>query len=111
MWRVLDEEGGRWQQDTWLRRRDGDDRPVRLTAIVLRDEECRSYGYLFLLNDRVAGEDAGEDNARRRSFRAGYDSLTGLPNRMLFLDRLAQTIWEATRAASALGLCPSPSTA
>ena len=104
MWRVLDEEDGRWRQDTWLRRRDGDDIPVHVTAVVLRDEERRSYGYLVLLNDRLAGEGAGEDHACRHPSRAGYDSLTGLPNHMLFLDRLAQTVWEATRSGQRVGL-------
>ncbi len=65
---------------------------------------------------RLPGADGGHwlvafrDNADRRqtqqrlSFMANFDSLTGLPNRTLFRDRLAQAMGRAQRSGRAMAL-------
>jgi len=57
------------------------------------------------IGDRLIGsvEDVGEAKAMERELRhrAFHDSLTGLPNRDLFIDRLAQTLTECRRRKKA----------
>ncbi|HEX9777468.1 MAG TPA: EAL domain-containing protein [Geopsychrobacteraceae bacterium] len=70
-------------QALFSRNRQG--RPVRMTGTV-RD-----------VTDRLQAEDNLRENEARLNFLAYHDALTGLPNRLLFQDRLQHSIAKAHR--------------
>ncbi len=53
---------------------------------------------------RLAAEEALRKSAERLSYLAQFDTLTGLPNRHLFRDRLAQTLVQAHRSRGPAGV-------
>ena len=85
MWLEL-QEFGRWQGEVWNRRKNGELYPEWLTITAVRDERgaIRHYVAAFLdITERKQAE-------AKLEYMMLYDSLTGLANRRLFLDRLAQ---------------------
>ncbi len=66
---------------------DGSQRTVSITGVLLGDD------YLLTLEDLTQRKAAEEEI----NYLAFYDSLTGLPNRRLLLDRLQQTLASAAR--------------
>ena len=88
---------GRAQELSALRR-DGTEFPVELNVAEIRVGGTRRF--TAIIRD-VTERWAAEDRIHRL---AHYDSLTGLPNRMLFFDRMAQAISLAKRAPHELAL-------
>ncbi|MFQ5680403.1 MAG: putative bifunctional diguanylate cyclase/phosphodiesterase, partial [Gemmatimonadota bacterium] len=74
-------------------RKDGELRDILLSSVVQRDEDGSPVGTLTVLND-VTERKAAE---RELTFRALHHPLTGLPNRALFRDRLAQALARSGR--------------
>lgn len=77
---------------------------LRLTAFK---EEMDLAGAVILLEDitqRVATEEKLQDNERRLNHLAFHDSLTNLPNRLLFYNRLKQAMALARRRQKQVGL-------
>ncbi|OGS91158.1 MAG: hypothetical protein A2Z95_05020 [Gallionellales bacterium GWA2_60_18] len=92
MWKCLLEKGY-WRGDIWDRRKDGTFYPKFLSITVIRDDagEISNFSAVFYdVSERK------EIEAQLESL-AHYDSLTGLPNRMLLHDRLEQAIATAER--------------
>jgi diguanylate cyclase (GGDEF)-like protein/PAS domain S-box-containing protein len=81
-----------------LRARDGSSRPVQLHLT-----EYTASGTLHVL---VRVRDASERHEAHERLKqlANYDSLTGLPNRLLFRDRLAQAMARAKRQGRSMAL-------
>ena len=94
---VVRAERGRFE--TWHRRKDGGSWPVEVTANVV-PERGEVFVFVRDLSERRQAE-AERDalHARIREF-AFSDALTGLANRRLFIDRLAQALEAARRNAS-----------
>ncbi len=93
---------GFWQGETELRRRDGVPLQVRMrvrTVIVPRRDQ-RPAEPFFLVQVSRAHEDGDVDHPGAHS---SIDPLTGLPNRMLFEDRLNQAITQARRHGKSIG--------
>lgn len=88
---------GRAQELSALRR-DGTEFPVELNVAEIRVGGRRRF--TAIIRD-VTERRAAEDRIHRL---AHYDSLTGLPNRMLFFDRMGQAISIARRAPHELAL-------
>ena len=92
MWRALDSEG-RWQGEIWNRRKDGCIFVAweRIVAVTGDDGTiCYYIGSFSDITDQV--------EAQRHILRlAHYDVLTGLPNRVLFQDRLERAVMHAQR--------------
>src|SRR4051794_37000226 len=87
------EAGEHFEFEHRIQHRDGTYRWMLARAIAVRDEQgeaTRVVGSLTDVTDRREAE-------RRLQHDALHDALTGLPNRVLFLDRLDQAIRRARR--------------
>jgi len=84
--------GSSWQGETQLRTAGGEVRHVLESVFPLRDRSGRLTHFINFLQDMGALE-----AAETLSSLAYYDSLTGLPNRNLFNDRLSRAIAAARR--------------
>lgn len=99
IWRALVGEGA-WSGELWVRRKDGQPfmgaasfRPVRGADGTVR----QAVGVLHDITARIADQE--------RTWRlANYDPLTGLPNRLLFNDRLAQAVRRGRRDGTRFAL-------
>lgn len=80
-----------------MRHRDGDWRWVIARGVATRDAGGTPVRMAGSLSDTTDGH----ADRRRLEHEALHDALTGLPNRALFLDRVAQTLQRAGREASA----------
>jgi diguanylate cyclase (GGDEF)-like protein/PAS domain S-box-containing protein len=92
-WRSLREKGN-WQGKIYNRRKNGDVYPEWLTVSAARDESGAILSYIAVFTDLSRLLRAEE----QLSYLAHHDALTGLPNRLLFQDRLAQRITQAKRS-------------
>jgi diguanylate cyclase (GGDEF)-like protein/PAS domain S-box-containing protein len=80
------------------RRKDGSLFPARASISKLAEENGMTF--TVILNDITLQK----ENEERIRYLAHYDVLTGLPNRVLFNDRLEQAIAEAARRHRIVGL-------
>jgi diguanylate cyclase (GGDEF)-like protein/PAS domain S-box-containing protein len=92
MWSVLHRDG-HWHGEMWNRRKDGRLYVQRLSLSMLRDDTGAVVNHVSVFSD-VTGQREETDRLRHR---ASHDPLTGLPNRMVFHDRLAQALSRARR--------------
>jgi diguanylate cyclase (GGDEF)-like protein/PAS domain S-box-containing protein len=92
MWRRL-HEAGEWSGEIWNRHADGETRPAWLAISSVADGDGGSAGYLAVLQDISVFKDAES----RLNHLAHHDPLTGLPNRLLFQDRVSQQLALAKR--------------
>lgn len=87
---------GQWE--TMARRADGVEFPVELTVSDADLDGTRQFILIMRdITDRKLTQD-------RLSFLANFDSLTGLPNRVLFRDRLGQAMARAKRSSVPMAL-------
>ena len=81
-----------------LRRGDQDDKLIEFTVSEIRlTGELQMIAIIRDVTERKQTQD-------RLAYLANYDSLTGLPNRILFRDRLAQAMERARRSQRSMGL-------
>jgi diguanylate cyclase (GGDEF)-like protein/PAS domain S-box-containing protein len=91
---------GVWQGEFWERRKGGELFCAWLTISEVKDEQGEQSNYIAMFAD-ITEKKASEE----RIFRlAHYDALTGLPNRVLFQDRLKQALVQARRHNQHLAL-------
>ena len=94
-WHAL-KSAGAWEGEIWNRRKNGELYPERLNISSVRDEDGEIVYYIAIFSDIT-------ERKRREAIithRAHHDSLTGLPNRALFTDRLEQALAAAHRHES-----------
>ncbi|MBC7917255.1 MAG: EAL domain-containing protein [Rhodoferax sp.] len=84
---------GRWQGEVWHRRKCGSELLVWLTITAMHDEQGRVCNYIGTFSD-ISGQLASRE---RISWLSHFDTLTNLPNRTLFMDRLGLAIKRAQR--------------
>jgi diguanylate cyclase (GGDEF)-like protein/PAS domain S-box-containing protein len=99
MWQAI-QDSGHWHGDIWDRRKDGSVYPKYLSIGVIKDAQGRITHYAGIFYDISERKQIEE----RLDFLAHYDTLTGLPNRSLLLDRMQQSIERAIRDSTRMGL-------
>ena len=92
MWQELIAEG-HWQGEIWNRRKDGSIFAEWLTINSLRADDGHILKFACIFRD-ITEKKRQEEHTHKLAY---YDSLTQLPNRRLFTERLRQSIARATR--------------
>jgi len=93
-------EGAAWRRESTNLRRTGEEFPVLLTSIPVRDSEQRYLGIVTTCED-ISEQKEAEEKINRLAY---FDLLTGLPNRGMFLDRLHQSLALANREGDRVSL-------
>lgn len=85
---------GYWEGEVWNTRKSGEDYPQWLTVSTMRDTNGSIEGYVALFNDITKRKQDEEIILHQ----ANYDTVTGLPNRNLFSDRLQHALQVTNRS-------------
>jgi diguanylate cyclase (GGDEF)-like protein/PAS domain S-box-containing protein len=99
MWQELTAKD-HWQGEITDRNKDGSFTAKFVNVRVIRHPDGRIYRHVIQFND-ISAQKEKDDLLWRQT---NFDSLTGLPNRRLFLDRLKQDIKNAHGAGRGLGV-------
>ncbi|WP_425275573.1 EAL domain-containing protein [Stutzerimonas zhaodongensis] len=91
---------GKWEGELWLKRKDGDTYPCWIGITAVRDAEDDLVSYVCFFSD-MSERKASEKRIHRLAY---YDSLTQLPNRTLFQDRLHSSLQLASRRGAWVAL-------
>lgn len=100
MWQAIHRDG-HWHGELWNRRRDGEYYAVRLTVSAVRDGGSRITHYIGIMVDIT---DSKQHVAQLERV-AHFDTLTGLPNRLLLADRMRQAVAHTHRGDTFLAVC------
>ena len=92
MWLAL-EQTGQWRGEIWNRRKNGEVFPEWQHISAVKNEEGILTHYISVFSDISQIKEAQE----KLDHLAHHDPLTGLPNRLLLLERLEQAIKNARR--------------
>ena len=84
---------GAWQGEIWNRRKNGEVFPEWLTISAVKDPAGQPTHYVATFTD-LSTRKSAEDQIKSLAF---FDTLTGLPNRRLLLDRLKQALASGAR--------------
>lgn len=99
MWATLLARG-QWHGEIWNRRKSGEVYPEWLNISAVRDIQGRTSHYVAASSDITSIKLAQQ----QIEFLTHHDALTGLPNRTLLKDRLAQGMQRANRENTPLAL-------
>jgi diguanylate cyclase (GGDEF)-like protein/PAS domain S-box-containing protein len=99
MWEAIAKDN-HWQGEIWNRRKNGEVYPEWLSISAVRNEKNEIINYVGLFTD-ITLQKISENTLQHL---AHHDSLTGLPNRILFFDRLNQAIAQADRTKDLIAL-------
>jgi diguanylate cyclase (GGDEF)-like protein len=99
MWEAINEVGY-WHGEMWDRRKNGEIYAKSITINQLLGDDDSLHGYVMLFSD-ITEKKQSEELIWKQ---ANFDMLTGLPNRRMFRDRLAQEIKKERRAGLSLAL-------
>jgi diguanylate cyclase (GGDEF)-like protein/PAS domain S-box-containing protein len=91
---------GTWAGYVWFRRRDGTEQPYWMTIDLVVGDDGAPPRRVAIWTDMTAAQRRTGDLERL----AYYDPVTGLPNRILFRDRLTQAISHAGRSGQPLAV-------
>ena len=100
MWQSLQEKK-MWRGEIWNRRKCGEVYAELLSISVICDEAGKVQRHVGVFSDITYFKDHEAELSRV----ANYDALTGIPNRRLLADRLAQAIAHAQRNGRMLAVC------
>jgi diguanylate cyclase (GGDEF)-like protein/PAS domain S-box-containing protein len=97
---LIDGKRDSYQHEKRYIRKDGETIWVQVTAVLERDRDGRPTSTISMVED-ISERKAAEEELRRQSelneHQARHDGLTGLPNRVLFEDRIQQAVAGAGR--------------
>ncbi|MDR3437749.1 EAL domain-containing protein [Telmatospirillum sp.] len=91
---------GRWDQEQWSLRKSGEEFAKRLSIVGIEGPDGTIGQYVAVFADVTQRKHDEE----RILYQANFDSLTGLPNRSLLMDRLCQSLLLAERIGQRVGL-------
>lgn len=91
---------GQWSGEIWNRRKNGEIYPEWLSIGAVKNAKGQVINYISSFSDITKRKEA----ERRIEFLAHYDSLTKLPNRALFQDRLQRALVISDRNKTKVGL-------
>lgn len=94
------ERDGFWDGEIWSRRRDGESFPGWLRISRVRSARAGGVHHVLIVRD-VSEEKQAEEEIQRLAY---FDTLTGLPNRYLLKDRVAQAIRSSGRRSTTFAL-------
>jgi diguanylate cyclase (GGDEF)-like protein/PAS domain S-box-containing protein len=89
-----------WSRESVNLRKNGQEFPVQLTSVVVRNADGEILGMVTACEDITQRKNA-ENKIHRLAY---FDSLTGLPNRCMFHDRLCHVLSLACRESQKVGL-------
>jgi diguanylate cyclase (GGDEF)-like protein/PAS domain S-box-containing protein len=89
-----------WQGEELVHTPDGKERPTLINVSAIGD--ANKVEFFVLVFTDITAQKVAEEELR---YLASYDSLTGLPNRTLLMDRIQHGIEQAKRAKKSLALC------
>ncbi|ODB91889.1 bifunctional diguanylate cyclase/phosphodiesterase [Candidatus Thiodiazotropha endoloripes] len=92
LWETIKSKG-HWRGEIWDRRKNGELFPQLMTISEMTDDQGEVSGYVAVSRDITAFKDVEQ----RLEFLANHDPLTELPNRVLLIERLQQSILHAER--------------
>ncbi|HNA80252.1 MAG TPA: diguanylate cyclase, partial [Turneriella sp.] len=99
MWQALLQEG-HWSGEIWNRRKNGEVYAEMLNIASVRDREGQIKNYIALFSDISVLK----KHQQQLEHIAHFDALTGLPNRVLLVDRLNQAMSQAERRNQSLAV-------
>lgn len=92
MWQSINSTG-KWQGEIWNMRKDGSVYPQWLNISRVKNEHGKVTNYVGVFSD-ISERKSAEERILHQVY---YDQLTGLPNRVLFNDRVNQVMSSAKR--------------
>lgn len=92
LWNDLKVKGS-WSGEVYNKKANGDFIPLRITITAIKDKEGKITHFLGQYID--IGEQ--KDKEKVLEYQATHDNLTGLPNRLLLLDRIEHAITKVVR--------------
>ena len=93
MWESIKSTGA-WKGEIWNRRKSGEVYPEQITITAVKNDAGIITHHVATLHD-ITARKAAEAEIKNLGF---YDTLTGLPNRRLLLDRLKQALASSVRS-------------
>ncbi|WP_310449657.1 diguanylate cyclase domain-containing protein [Sulfuritalea sp.] len=100
LWAAVTREGV-WRGEIWNRRKNGEIYAELLTLSAICSANGRVRNYVGVYSDMTGRK----ESQRRLERMAHYDTLTQLPNRVLFADRLRIALAQARRTGKLLAVC------
>ncbi|WP_240473108.1 EAL domain-containing protein [Arsukibacterium perlucidum] len=92
--------GAHWQGEEQVITPDGRERPTLINISAISEQDNVAF-YVLVFTD-ITAQKMAEEELR---YLANYDSLTGLPNRALLMDRILHAMEQSRREKKSLALC------
>lgn len=99
LWADLNQKG-QWSGEIWDRRKSGEIFPKKLSISSVVGDDGSVQNYVGVFSD-ISDVKAAEDKLIHQTL---HDNMTGLPNRILYRDRLMQAIAQARRNDTKLAI-------
>ncbi|MBD3305495.1 EAL domain-containing protein [candidate division KSB3 bacterium] len=99
MWKALTTTG-RWENEIWNRRKNGEAYPQWLSISAIRTANGKPSYYVAVFHDMSDIK----QNQEQMTYQAYHDALTGLPNRQLLRDHLEMALAQAQRHTARVGV-------